>query len=47
VSSALAAFKRVGLHYTAFSEPAIVKTRLVSLVTPKIAEFGSPVTNFG
>jgi len=41
------AFKRVGLHYIAFSEPAIAKTRLVSLQTSKIAEFGSFVTNIG
>jgi hypothetical protein len=47
VSSAIAGFKRVGLHYIAFSEAAIAKTRLVSLVTSKIAEFGGPVTNFG
>jgi len=47
VSSAIADFKRVGLHYIAFPEPAIAKTRLVWLVTSKIAEFGGPVTNFG
>jgi len=47
LSSTIAGFKRVGLHYIAFSEPAIAKTRLVSLVTSKIAEFVSPVTNLG
>jgi hypothetical protein len=47
VSSAIAGFKRVGLHYIAFSEAAIAKARLVSLVTAKIAEFASPVTNLG
>jgi hypothetical protein len=40
-------FKRVGLHYIAFSEPVIENTRLVSLVSSKIAESGSVVTNFG
>jgi hypothetical protein len=40
-------FKRVGLHYIAFSKPAIANTRLVSLVSSKIAESGSVVTNFG
>jgi hypothetical protein len=40
-------FKRVGLHYIAFSELAIAKTRLVSLPTSKIAEFGTSATNFG
>jgi hypothetical protein len=47
VSSAIAGFKRVGLHYIAFSEATIAKTRLVSLVTSKIAEFAGSVTNFG
>jgi len=47
LSSTIAGFKRVGLHYIAFSEPAIAKTRLVWLVTSKIADFGSTVTNFG
>jgi len=47
VSSAIAGFKRVGLHYIAFSQAAIAKTRVVSLVTAIIAEFGSFVTNFG
>jgi hypothetical protein len=47
LSSAALAFKRVGLHYIAFSEPAIAKTRLVSLVSSKIAESGRAVTNFG
>jgi len=41
------AFKRVGLHYIVFSEPAIARTRLVSLVSSKIAESGRAVTNFG
>jgi hypothetical protein len=41
------AFKRVGLHYIAFSESAIANTRLVTLVSSKIAEFGRAVTNFG
>jgi hypothetical protein len=40
-------FNRVGLHYIAFSEPAIAKSRLVSLVSSKIAESGIAVTNFG
>jgi hypothetical protein len=40
-------FKRVGLHYIAFFEPAIAKTRLVPLMTSKIAQSGGPVTNFG
>jgi hypothetical protein len=35
LSSAALAFKRVGLHYIAFSEPAIARTRLVSLVSSK------------
>ncbi len=35
------------LHYIAFSEPAIARTRLVSLVSSKIAESGHAVTNFG
>jgi hypothetical protein len=47
LSSQVVGFKRVGLHYIAFSEPAIAKTRLVSLVSSKIAESGSVVTNFG
>jgi len=47
LSSDVVGFKRVGLHYIAFSEPAIAKTRLVWLVTSKIAEFVSSVTNFG
>jgi hypothetical protein len=47
LSSDVVGFKRVGLHYIAFSEPAIAKTRLVSLVSSKIAESGSAVTNFG
>jgi hypothetical protein len=40
-------FKRVGLHYIAFSELAIAKIGLVSLPTSKIAEFGTSATNFG
>jgi hypothetical protein len=47
LSSHVVGFKRVGLHYIAFSESAIAKTRLVSLVSSKIAESGSAVTNFG
>ena len=47
LSSAGVSFKRVGLHYIAFSEPAIAKTRLVSLPTSKIAGLGISVTNFG
>jgi hypothetical protein len=47
LSSHVVGFKRVGLHYIAFSEPAIANTRLVSLVSSKIAESGSAVTNFG
>jgi hypothetical protein len=47
LSSDVVGFKRVGLHYIAFSEPAIAKTRLVSLLSSKIAESGSAVTNFG
>jgi hypothetical protein len=47
LSSDIVSFKRVGLHYIAFSEPAIAKTRLVSLVSSKIAESSSAVTNFG
>jgi hypothetical protein len=37
LSSAAVGFKRVGLHYIAFFEPTIAKTRLVSLPTSKIA----------
>jgi hypothetical protein len=47
LSSDVVGFKRVGLHYITFSEPAIAKTRLVSLGSSKIAESGSAVTNFG
>jgi hypothetical protein len=47
VSSTHLGFKRVGLHYIAFSEFAMAKTRLVSLPISKIAEFGTPATNFG
>jgi hypothetical protein len=47
LSSAGVGFKRVGLHYIAFSQPAIAKTRLVSLPTSKIAGLGISVTNFG
>src|SRR5260370_36594659 len=47
LSSAGVGCKRVGLHYIAFSEPAIAKTRLVSLPTSKIAGLGISVTNFG
>jgi hypothetical protein len=47
LSSAAIGFKRVGLHYIAFSEPAIANTRLVSLPTLKIIEFGPFATNFG
>jgi len=47
LSSAALGFKRVGLHYIAFSEPATAKTRLVSLPTSQIAEFGTSATNFG
>jgi hypothetical protein len=39
VSSTLAGFKRVGLHYIAFSETAIAKTRLVS--HPKLKNRGN------
>ena len=35
LSSVAIGFKRVGLHYIAFSEPAIANTRLVSLPTQK------------
>jgi hypothetical protein len=47
LSSAGVGFKRVGLHYIAFSELTIAKTRLASLPTSKIAQFGSSATNFG
>jgi hypothetical protein len=47
LSSDVVGFKRVGLHYIAFSEPAIARTRLVSLAPSKIAESGCAVTNFG
>jgi hypothetical protein len=47
LSSAAIGFKRVGLHYIAFSEPAIANTRLVSLPTQKIIGFGPFTTNFG
>jgi hypothetical protein len=47
LSSAAAGFKGVGLHYITFSELTIAKTRLVSLPTSKIAEFGSSATNLG
>jgi hypothetical protein len=47
LSSAAIGFKRVGLHYIAFSEPAIANTRLVSLPTQKIIGFGPFATNFG
>jgi hypothetical protein len=47
LSSAGVGFKRVGLHYIAFSQPAIAKTRLVSLPTSKIASVVISVTNFG
>ena len=38
MSSTLAGFKRVGLHYIAFSELAMAKTRLGSHPNSKIAE---------
>jgi hypothetical protein len=47
LSSAGVSFKRVGLHYIAFSSTAIAKTRLVSLPTSEIAELRISVTNFG
>src|SRR5882724_12121828 len=47
LSSTGVGFKRVGLHYIAFSQPAIAKTRLVSLPTSKIAGLGISETNFG
>jgi len=47
VSPTLAGFKRVGLHYIAFSELAIAKTRLGSHPNSKIAEIGTSATNFG
>jgi hypothetical protein len=47
LSSAAIGFKRVGLHYIAFSEPAIANTRLVSLPTQNMIGFGPFATNFG
>jgi hypothetical protein len=47
LSSARVGFKRAGLHYIAFSEIAIAKTRLVQLSISQIAKFGGSVTNFG
>jgi len=47
LSSAALGFKRAGLHYIAFSELTIAKTRLVSLPTSKIARICSSATNFG
>jgi len=47
LSSAIDGFKRVGLHYIAFLNTPIVKTRLPPFSTSKIAEFGRSVTNFG
>jgi hypothetical protein len=47
VSSTLAGFKRAGLHYIAFSELAIAKTRLVPHPHSKIIEMGTSATNFG
>jgi hypothetical protein len=47
VSSTLAGFKRVDLHYIAFSELAIAKTRLASHPNSKIAEIGTSATNIG
>jgi hypothetical protein len=47
LSSDVVGFKRVGLHYIAFSDPAIARARLVSLASSKIAESASAVTNFG
>src|SRR6266851_4970337 len=47
LSSAGFGCKRVGLHYIAFSKPAIAKTRLVSIPTSKPAEFSTFATNFG
>jgi hypothetical protein len=40
-------FKRVGLHYIAFLNMAIAKTRHDALSTSKMAEFDVLVTNFG
>jgi hypothetical protein len=45
--SAVGGFIRVGLHYIAFSEPAIAETRLVAFPTFKIAESRTAATNFG
>jgi len=47
LSSAIDGFKRVGLHYIAFLNTPIVKTRLPPFSTSKIAELGRSVTNFG
>jgi hypothetical protein len=40
-------FKRVGLHYIAFPNIGIAKTRLVQLSISQIVKFGGSVTNFG
>jgi hypothetical protein len=47
VSSTHVGFKRVGLHYIAFSKFSMAKTRLVSLPPSKIADLGTSATNFG
>jgi hypothetical protein len=47
LSSAAIGFKRVGLHYIAFLNIAIAKTRHDALSTSKMAEFDVLVTNFG
>jgi len=47
LSSAPVGFKRAGLHYIAFSQPTIAKTRLVSLPTSRKANVVISVTNFG
>ncbi|MGZ4731129.1 MAG: hypothetical protein ACXVZH_05700, partial [Terriglobales bacterium] len=47
LSSAMAGFKWVGLHYIAFWNIAIAKTRLVPLGTSKTTTSRRSVTNFG
>jgi hypothetical protein len=47
LSSATLGFKRVGLHYIAFRNIGMAKTRLVPLSISQIAKFSGSVTNFG